>query len=69
VKRRAGVGWFAANLGDDLSSEGAEFDAAVVRGAAEDFEGVGGGAPVLAHDDADGLVDEESGDADGSPLA
>ena len=56
VKGRAGVGWFAADAGDDLSGDGAEFDVAVVRGAAEDFEGVGGGAPVLAHDDADGLV-------------
>ncbi|MFH8991329.1 hypothetical protein [Streptomyces sp. NPDC017940] len=45
-------------MGDDAGGDVAEFDVAVLRGPAEDLEGALGGAALLAHDDAEGLVDE-----------
>src|ERR1051326_6677710 len=54
----AGVaGWLAADVGDDVLGDVAEFDVAVIGRAPQDREGLVGGASVLGHDDAQGLVD------------
>lgn len=49
--------WLPADRGDDLRGDGAQLDVAVVGRRAQQGERVVRIAPVLAHDDPDGLVD------------
>jgi hypothetical protein len=46
----------------------AELDVSVLGGGAEDVEGLVGGAPVLGHDDAQGLVDDGAGGERGAQV-
>jgi hypothetical protein len=57
LETTVGWGWLAAD-GDDVVGDGAQLEVAVRGGGPQDLERLIGGAPVLAHDDAQGLVDD-----------
>jgi hypothetical protein len=59
----------AGDTGDELPGDLAELEVAVLGGCPQDGEGVGGGAPLLGHDHADGLVDHGPGGQRGAQLA
>jgi hypothetical protein len=65
-------GWFlwrlAGDAGDDLHGDLAELDVAVLGCRPDDGEGFGGGAPLLAYDHAEGLVDDGPGGQRGAQL-
>jgi hypothetical protein len=52
------VGRFAGDVGDDVGGEVAQFAVAVLRCLAQQVERGGGGAPLLAHENPDGLIDD-----------
>ena len=56
-----GGGGLSADRGDHLGGNDPEFDVAVLGGGAQHLERLVGGAPVLAHDDPEGLVDDRAG--------
>src|ERR1700722_7151855 len=62
------LGWPRAGALDELSSEGPEFDVAVLRRRAQDRERVRGSDPSLAHEHADRLVDDRAGGQRGTEL-
>src|SRR5207248_3686606 len=56
------LGRLAAHVGDDVGGDVAQFAVAVLGCLAQQIKGGGGVAALLAHEDADGLVDDAAGD-------
>jgi hypothetical protein len=57
----AGAGWLAADAGDEVGGDVAEFAVVVLRVGAQEREGGHGGALLLGHEDAEGPVDDGAG--------